>query len=777
MLSKRWFLLEENVELTLNQKLLNSRNIKNEENFFNPKIEYMNDPFSMKNMKKSVDRIKKAINEKQKICIFGDYDVDGICATSLLYLYFKLIGYKVDYYIPNRLEEGYGLNSDAIKKLINKKIELLITVDCGISAVKEVDLACEYMDVIITDHHECPETLPNAFSILNPKQKNCMYEFKELCGAAIALKLIQALDYNLFIKNKKELMPIAALATVCDVVPLKDENRIIVKKGLEYIITTKNNGIKALIEVCDVDFESLKSYHFGFVLGPRINAGGRMGFSNHGVELFINENYENCLDIAKFLNQENLKRQEIQQRMQEEAIEIIEKNTEFQNNKVLVLSNKNWHHGIVGIVSSKITEKYYKPSILLCEEADIARGSARSIEGFDLYKALNNNKEFLEKFGGHNQAAGLSLKLKNISDFSKKINRYADEVLDQEDLKEIVNADILLNKEEISFELMEFIGKFEPFGFKNPNFKFLIKNMCIKKIFLMGKNKDHVKLILDNNLEAIAFYKPEIAANFKENTYVDIVCSLSKNSFLNKENIQLQIKDIRKSSIQILNDLKINFQSNIIEYKIENVLEKFEGDFTKEKSLLGISFTKFGSQMAIDFFRDKKKNFLIEENNLKINSKNIDLLFCPNIDKIALKRYNSIILFDFPYIFEDYKEIICNINEFNKIYFFVDDSYYENLKKFLETKFPNRDYLISLYKYIYSKKNLKISSKKEFNMFDGQEDKFMIAVEIFEELGFIEKFIQKEILQINCLPKPKIKVNLQESRTYRKMESLLEKLK
>lgn len=229
----------------------------------------------------------------------------------MLYLYFKLIGYKVDYYIPNRLEEGYGLNSDAIKKLINKKIELLITVDCGISAVKEVDLACEYMDVIITDHHECPETLPNAFSILNPKQKNCMYEFKELCGAAIALKLIQALDYNLFIKNKKELMPIAALATVYDVVPLKDENRIIVKKGLEYIITTKNNGIKALIEVCDVDFESLKSYHFGFVLGPRINAGRRMGFLNHGVELFINENYENCLDIAKFLNQENLKRQEI----------------------------------------------------------------------------------------------------------------------------------------------------------------------------------------------------------------------------------------------------------------------------------------------------------------------------------------------------------------------------------------------------------------------------------------------------------------------------------
>lgn len=226
----------------------------------------------------------------------------------MLYLYFKLIGYKVDYYIPNRLEEGYGLNSDAIKKLINKKIELLITVDCGISAVKEVDLACEYMDVIITDHHECPETLPNAFSILNPKRKNCMYEFKELCGAAIALKLIQALDYNLFIKNKKELMPIAALATVYDVVPLKDENRIIVKKGLEYIITTKNNGIKALIEVCDVDFESLKSYHFGFVLGPRINAGRRMGFLNHGVELFINEN---CLDIAKFLNQENLKRQEI----------------------------------------------------------------------------------------------------------------------------------------------------------------------------------------------------------------------------------------------------------------------------------------------------------------------------------------------------------------------------------------------------------------------------------------------------------------------------------
>ena len=471
---------------------------KDAEIFMNPSLEYLRDPFLMKDMDKAVKRIKMAIENKENIYIYGDYDVDGVSSTSILYLYFKSINYPVKYYIPNRLEEGYGINENAIRKIYEDGCDLIITVDCGITSVKEVELANELgIDVIISDHHECQSEIPNAYAIINPKQEDCNYPFDMLCGCGVAFKIIQALtDEEEFKTTMYDYLEIATLATICDIVPLVDENRIIVKNGLKLMKEGKNLGLRELIKVCGIESGQIGSSHIGFSVGPRINASGRLGYSYLGVQLFTTDDENEAKEIANILEAKNIERQLIESKMYKEAEEIIANNEEYKNDKVLVVAKEGWQHGIIGIVASKLTEKYYKPTILLTIEDGEATGSARSIKGFNMFEALVSCKDLMNKFGGHEQAAGLALSEENISELKKRINEIADYNLTKEDLIENIKVEFELDEESVDLKLVDDLHKLEPFGLSNPSPRFIMRDLLLTHIYFMGKNKQDRKSVV-----------------------------------------------------------------------------------------------------------------------------------------------------------------------------------------------------------------------------------------------------------------------------------------
>ena len=535
-------------------QILNNRGIENEKDaeiFMNPSLEYLRDPFLMKDMKKSTERIKKAIENKERIYIYGDYDVDGVSSTSILYLYFKSIGFPVKYYIPNRLEEGYGINEDAIKKIHDDGCDLIITVDCGITSVKEVELANELgIDVIITDHHECQSEIPDAYAIVNPKQEDCNYPFDMLCGCGVAFKMIQALtDEEEFKTSMFDYLEIVTLATICDIVPLIDENRIIVKNGLKLMKEGKNLGLRELIKVCGIETNKIGSSHIGFSIGPRINASGRLGYSYLGVQLFTTDNEDEAKEIANILEGKNIERQMIESKMYKEAEEILSSDERFKDDKVLVIAKEGWQHGIIGIVSSKLTEKYYKPTILLTIEDGEATGSARSIKGFSIFDALVSCKDLMNKFGGHEQAAGLALDAKNIDELRVRINEIADYNLSKEDLIENIKVEYELKEDSATLDLVDNLHKLEPFGLSNPSPRFIMRDLLLTNIFKMGKNKQHLKIIVENkkSYECVGFNMAYLADNFQLGDKVDILFQVDENNYNNERKVQFLLKDIRLS--------------------------------------------------------------------------------------------------------------------------------------------------------------------------------------------------------------------------------------
>ncbi len=575
--------IDENIgNIMLNREISTREDIKM---YINPSLKRLRDPFLLKGMEESVKRIEEAIKNKEKICIYGDYDVDGVSSTSILKIYFQSINYQVDYYIPNRLEEGYGLNEDAIKHLSKRGYKLIITVDCGIASFKEVCLAKDLnMDIIITDHHECQGDLPKAYAIINPKQADCKYPFKGLCGCGVVFKLIQALSGEKFQENIYKYLEIVALATICDVMPILDENRIIVKNALEIMGSGNNLGMRELVKVCGLDKRKIKSSHLGFAIGPRINASGRLGFSNLGVELFTSSDFKEAEKIAYEMNIKNQQRQEIEARIYQEAEEMLSKNQNFNDDRVLLLAGENWHHGIIGIVASKLTEKYYKPTILLCIDGQEAVGSARSIKGFDMFAALFECREYMEKFGGHEQAAGLTVKTSDIDSLREKINKIADYELELEDLIEEIKIEYEIDENIVDLDFVDKLHTLEPFGIKNPTPYFLMRNCFVKNSFLMGKEKNHLKINIEKGreFECIGFGQSHLKSLFNNGDWIDIVFQLDENTFNGNTKLQLLLKDIRLSRPrQILNypkDLKNIYDApKVIFYKgdISNIGKNF----------------------------------------------------------------------------------------------------------------------------------------------------------------------------------------------------------
>ena len=528
-----------------------NRGITDPESFITPTEDGFLDPFMMLGMEKATERILKAIADNEKIAIYGDYDVDGITSTAIMVKFLRSHKADVIYYIPDRHEEGYGINTDAIDKIHAQGVTLLITVDCGITALKEIAYAKELgIETIITDHHECKDETPDAYCLLNPKQPDCEYPFKKLAGVGVAFKLLQALTIKMHFHMRElidEYIDLVAIGTIADVMPLVGENRIIVKKGLELLKYTVNRGIRALADVAEINLSNVQTGTIGFMLAPRINAAGRMGDPRCAVELLLAKDDMTAKKYAEILNDKNRERQETEISILEDALNIIESTPSIKNDFVIVLAHEGWHHGIIGIVASKISERFNKPCILISTDEENGKGSGRSIRSFNLFKALEHSGHLMQKFGGHDLAAGLSIKPENIDKFREEINAYAKECLTEDDFMPILYIDSELPPPYINMNSAEKLSILEPYGMGNACPLFYATDLCISQIRPLSEGK-HIKLILSSGeycIDAVGFNMGELLDILNEGDKIDIAFSIDINIYRGARQLQVLLKDVK----------------------------------------------------------------------------------------------------------------------------------------------------------------------------------------------------------------------------------------
>lgn len=585
---ENWFLvnnkssfekINKEVELhPLIARILANRGIidKSEVNLFlNGTLKDLNDGRLMKDMKRGVAIIKKAIEEQSKIVIYGDYDCDGVCSTAILYKTLSELGANFKYYIPNREDEGYGMNSNRIRILKEEGTEYILTCDNGISAMEEVKLAKELgMTVILTDHHDIPyveeegvrtPVVPEADCVINPKQADCNYPFKELCGAGVALKFAKVLfeEMGKDLPDDHEIYQIASIATVCDVVELLGENRIIVKEGLKLINNTKNKGLIELIKITGIEGKTVGEYHFGFVIGPCINATGRLETADLSVELLITEDEERAKELAKILHNLNSDRQELTLTSLERVIDKIERELKGDERVILVYDG-DIHESIAGIVAGRVREKYNLPTIVMTKGKDMPKGSARSIEGYNMFEELNKCKEFIHKFGGHPMAAGLSVEEENLPLLKKALLEKCP--LSSEDVIPVVKIDSPLALPQLNEEIVEEIESLRPFGKGNASPLLAVKDVEVTRMYFMGKEKNFMKFrfkcgnygyVEGINFDKYEIFKEDFISKYGEERFLkllddgycdfkmDIIYYPTINEFNGRRSIQLSIKNFR----------------------------------------------------------------------------------------------------------------------------------------------------------------------------------------------------------------------------------------
>lgn len=521
------------------------------EKFLYPDLSGLCDPLLLKDMDKGVDRVTQALKENQKVMISGDYDVDGITATSLLFLVLNRLGADVSYYLPNRLIEGYGLSEEGILEAEKRGVKLLISVDCGVTAVKEVEFANQRgIDCIITDHHEFSDDLPQAVAIINPKQKEAAYPGGELSGVGVAFKLAQAL-YDRLDQNQSELeehLDLVALGTAADIVPMISENRILTKFGVNQIARTTKPGLKSLIFISGLMGKDIGTGQVVFILAPRINAVGRLGHAVKAIKLLTTKDEQLGARLARELNAENTKRKRIDETTLEESLELIEQEVDLSKDNAIVLASAGWHQGVIGIVASRLVERYHRPTVLIAIDAKEGKGSARSIPGFDVYDALKECSEYLLKFGGHKYAAGLSIDPENIHRFRERFKLTSNNRLKQEELVHRLIIDSELELDRIDDELVDTLNLFAPFGPQNLRPVFLTRNLeILGDPYVVGNNHLRIKVKKNNRiLDAIGFglgdwVKPLSMRRIK----IDLAYVVERNTWNGNSKLQLRIKDLR----------------------------------------------------------------------------------------------------------------------------------------------------------------------------------------------------------------------------------------
>ncbi len=542
--------------------------------------EMLSDPFLMKDIEVGIERISAAVSKKEKITVYGDYDVDGVTAVCTLYLYLKSLGADVEYYIPNRAGEGYGVSSVAIDGIRDSGSTLIITVDTGITATEEVKYAKSIgVDFIITDHHECRTEIPDAVAVINPHRPDCEYPFMELAGVGVVFKLICAYEERIIGKPRKaatqkifsEYADLVAIGTIADVMPIKGENRIIVSYGLSMIENTRRIGLAALIEASSSRAEAQRSAskkkknkitsgYIGYTLAPRINAAGRIKTASLAVELFLSDDPDEAAKIAEELCRTNKERQSEENKIMQEAYLKINE-SELETNPVIVLEADNWHHGVIGIVSSRITEKYSRPSILVSFEGndpekptpnDIGKGSGRSVKGMNLVDALCYCEKHLVKFGGHELAAGLSVTRAELNNFRKLINEYARSNLSEKDMIPTFEADSLINFDDVSLSLAKGLQMLEPYGVGNPIPVFVMRGVTVNEISGVSDSK-HTKLTISNGkhtLSAMYFSNSPSSIGIYVGDKIDLLFNIDINEWGGRESVQLIIRDIKLTKSQ-----------------------------------------------------------------------------------------------------------------------------------------------------------------------------------------------------------------------------------
>lgn len=535
-------------------KMLLHRNVRDFDSarrFFKPNLGNLYDPFIMKDMDRAVDRLRRAVLSEEKILIYGDYDVDGITSVSLLYLLLKELGVDVSYYIPDRQSEGYGLSPQGIETARERGIRLIVTVDCGITGHDEVEMAKSLgMEVVVCDHHEPGPTLPNAAALLDPKRADCPYPFKELAGVGVTYKLCQGLLLRMGIDQSilDNFLELVAIGTAADIVPLVDENRIFVKVGLEKLNESENTGLNALLEVAGLGGKEISTGHVVFIIAPRINAVGRMGDAERAVRLLTTKDVVEARQIADVLEHENRHRKNVDEETFRQALGMVQLTFDESATRSLVLHQRGWHPGVIGIVASRVVEKYYRPTVLISIENGIGKGSARSIEGFDLHDALKGCEDLLIAYGGHKYAAGLSIQEDNIPAFVHRFEEIASQRLLAEQLVPKLTIDAEITLAEIDAMFLKLLRYFAPFGPHNMRPVFVSKNLqVVGTPTMVGSN--HLKFKVrqfDQVFDVIGFGMADLSYRVRSGeNKLDLAYVIEENEWMGRKGIQLRAKDIR----------------------------------------------------------------------------------------------------------------------------------------------------------------------------------------------------------------------------------------
>jgi len=517
--------------------------------FFRPELKHLHDPFLMKNMQDAVDRIEKAIANKEKVLVYGDYDVDGTTSVAMMYSFLKRFSPEIEYYIPCRYEEGYGISLKGIDYAKKNNFSLIIALDCGIRAFDQVDYANEKeVDFIICDHHNPADKIPNAIAILNPKQSDCNYPYKELSGCGVGFKLIQAYSQknNIDFSEISEYLDLLTVSIGADIVPMTGENRVFSYFGLKQINTQPRAGLKALMDIANKIKElSISDVVFG--IAPRINAAGRIEHAKKAVEILVEQDLDRAKKLASFIEENNVTRRNLDQNITKEALEMID-----ENKKSTVVFSKNWHKGVVGIVASRVIESHYKPTIVLAEKDGILTGSARSVHDFDLYEAISKCAYLCEKFGGHKYAAGLSIKKENLSEFIIAFEKAVSESITEDQLSPKIDVDMEIDIDAVDDKLFRIIKQFSPFGPQNlsPIFvsRSVVDNGYGKRI---GADKSHLRIntkTASGSLAGIGFSMGDAFEKIKDYSEFDICYSINENEWNGRKNLQLMLNDLKVNS-------------------------------------------------------------------------------------------------------------------------------------------------------------------------------------------------------------------------------------
>lgn len=525
--------------------------------FFRPQLNHLHDPFLMKDMDKAIERIEKAIVSGEKILVYGDYDVDGTTSVALVYSFLKTIYTKLDYYIPDRYKEGYGISTAGIDFAAENNFSLVIALDCGIKAIDKIEYAKKSgIDFIICDHHLPGNKIPDAIAVLDPKRKDCLYPYKELAGCGVGFKLAQAyaLKNNIPIESLEQYLDLTAISIAADIVPITGENRILAYYGLKHLNASPRPGIRAMMEMTKIKKE-LTITDIVFVIGPRINAAGRMESGKKAVEMLISSTPEHAIEAGNYLDKNNSDRRDLDIYTTQQALAMIEESSILQSKKTTVLFDPNWHKGVIGIVASRLTETYYRPTIMLTESNGVVSGSARSVKDFDVYEAISACSELLEQFGGHKFAAGLTMKPENVEAFKKKFEEVVSATITDEMLIPEIEIDAEIKLSDITPGFYNILKQFSPFGPGNMNPIFMTRNVSDKGIAsIVGKNHLKIELIekSDNQpangkgIPGIGFGMEEHYELVARKNLFTVCYHINEQEWEGKSYLQLQVKDLKK---------------------------------------------------------------------------------------------------------------------------------------------------------------------------------------------------------------------------------------